>query len=205
MEYTNVNLEIRSGLTLHSPSGGRKYLNAAERKRFLIAAGNAEPEIRLFCLILLWTGARLSEALALTPAAIDLDNDAIALRTLKRRKTGLVREIPIPSALTRDIERWFEIHRCQQVAALAEARLWTWCRVTAWRKVKAVLAEAAIFGAANAPKGLRHSFGVTAFQSNIPSHLVQRWLGHTSLRTTAIYGHVVGGEEREFASRMWKM
>jgi integrase/recombinase XerD len=34
-------------------------------------------------------------------------------------------------------------------------------------------------------------------------HLVQRWLGHASLRTTAIYADVVGPEERAFAARMW--
>jgi integrase/recombinase XerD len=53
------------------------------------------------------------------------------------------------------------------------------------------------------PKGLRHAFGVSAFQSAVPPHLVQRWLGHASLRTTAIYGNVVGPEERSFAERMW--
>ncbi len=37
------------------------------------------------------------------------------------------------------------------------------------------------------PKGLRHSFGVNAFQSNVPPHLVQRWLGHASLRTDHDY------------------
>jgi integrase/recombinase XerD len=52
------------------------------------------------------------------------------------------------------------------------------------------------------PKGLRHGFGVAAFQS-IPPHLVQRWLGHASMRTTAIYGDVSGPEERDFAVRMW--
>ena len=54
------------------------------------------------------------------------------------------------------------------------------------------------------PKGLRHGFGVNAFQSNVPPHLVQRWLGHASLRTTAIYGDVVGAEERGFAARIWQ-
>jgi hypothetical protein len=51
---------------------------------------------------------------------------------------------------------------------------------------------------------LRHGFGVKAFQSNVPPHLVQRWLGHASLKTTAIYGDVIGPEERAFAARMWK-
>jgi len=41
------------------------------------------------------------------------------------------------------------------------------------------------------------------FESNVPPHLVQRWLGHASLRTTAIHGEVVGPEERAFAARMW--
>jgi integrase/recombinase XerD len=54
------------------------------------------------------------------------------------------------------------------------------------------------------PKGLRHSFGVNAFQSGVPPHLVQRWLGHASLETTAIYADVIGPEERAFSTRMWK-
>jgi site-specific recombinase XerD len=53
------------------------------------------------------------------------------------------------------------------------------------------------------PKGLRHAFGVKAFQENVPPHLVQRWLGHASLRTTSIYADVMGPEERVFAARMW--
>jgi integrase/recombinase XerD len=32
---------------------------------------------------------------------------------------------------------------------------------------------------------------------------VQRWLGHASLRTTAIYADVMGPDERAFAARMW--
>jgi integrase/recombinase XerD len=52
------------------------------------------------------------------------------------------------------------------------------------------------------PKGLRHAFG-RAFQASVPPHLVQRWLGHASLRTTSIYGDVIGPEERAFAARMW--
>jgi integrase len=52
-----------------------------------------------------------------------------------------------------------------------------------------------LFQARAMPKGLRHGFGTAAFQS-VPPHLVQRWLGHASLRRTAIYGDVVGKEER---------
>jgi integrase/recombinase XerD len=65
------------------------------------------------------------------------------------------------------------------------------------------MSAAGISGARAMPKGLRHAFGVNAFQSNVPPHLVQRWLGHASLRTTSIYGDVIGPDERAFATRMW--
>jgi integrase/recombinase XerD len=65
------------------------------------------------------------------------------------------------------------------------------------------MAAAMISGTPAMPKGLRHSFGVNAFQSNVPPHLVQRWLGHAYMKTTAIYGHVVGADERKIAQRMW--
>jgi integrase/recombinase XerD len=65
------------------------------------------------------------------------------------------------------------------------------------------MAAANVSGTPATPKGLRHGFGVNAFQSDVPPHLVQRWLGHASLRSTAIYGDVIGTEERAFAARMW--
>jgi integrase len=58
------------------------------------------------------------------------------------------------------------------------------------------MAAAGVSGAPAMPRGLRHSFGVNAFQSNVPPNLVQRWLGLASLRTTSIYGDVIGPEER---------
>ncbi len=33
--------------------------------------------------------------------------------------------------------------------------------------------------------------------------LIQRWLGHARLSTTAIYADVVGPEEVVFAARVW--
>jgi integrase/recombinase XerD len=34
--------------------------------------------------------------------------------------------------------------------------------------------------------------------------LVSKWLGHSSIKTTAIYTEVVGAEERAFAENLWK-
>ena len=53
------------------------------------------------------------------------------------------------------------------------------------------------------PKGLRHGFGVAAVTAGIPLNLVQKWLGHAQLTTTAIYVNAVGAEEHDIARRMW--
>jgi site-specific recombinase XerD len=50
---------------------------------------------------------------------------------------------------------------------------------------------------------MRHGFGVGTLQSGVPITLVQRWLGHARLSTTAIYADVSGAEEMAFAERFW--
>jgi len=190
--------------SLFSSSGVRKYLTASERRRFQRAIEDLDPPQRLFCVVLMWSGGRISEVLALTPAAIDLDGGDVALLTLKRRQKGVVRQIPLPGLVIRDLAREFHLRVLQGDPAQAQRRLWPWSRTTAWRLIKKVMARALVITDAASPKGLRHTFGVSAFQANVPAHLVQRWLGHASLRTTSIYGDVLGAEERQFASRMWR-
>ncbi|WP_426422581.1 tyrosine-type recombinase/integrase [Bradyrhizobium genosp. A] len=191
------------GGSLFGPSGNRKYLNAAERRRFFESAEGLPPAARLFCLVLAFSGGRVSEVLALTPAAIDIESGVAGIQTLKRRKRGVVRQVPLPPDLLGDLDRFFGLAEMQRDPDLSCMRFWTFSRTTAWRLVKAVMATAGIVGMPAMPKGLRHGFGVNAFQSNVPPHLVQRWLGHASLRTTAIYADVIGSEERAFAARMW--
>jgi integrase len=191
----------REGMSLYN-SNGRKYLNTAERRRFLGALDRRPPAIRLFCLTLMWTGCRISEALALAPRCFDLEAGTVEIETLKRRKLGVVRQVPLPPDLLGGLCAWSGLAAMQRDPYQAYRRLWCWSRSTAWRHVKNIMGEAQISGNSAMPKGLRHTFGVAAFHS-VPPHLVQRWLGHASLRTTAIYGDVSGPEERSFAERLW--
>jgi integrase len=195
--------QLHDGLSLFGQSGNRKYLNAFERRRFLESMQQLPPPERLFCQVLAWSGARISELLALTPASIDIESGVASIQTLKRRKRGIVRQVPLPLDVLVELDREFELRIAQHDPELANQRIWKWSRTTAWRRVKEIMAVAGISGTPAMPKGLRHSFGVNAFQSNVPPHLVQRWLGHASLRTTSIYGDVVGPDERAFAARMW--
>jgi integrase len=192
-------------MNLHARQGGRKYLNGAERERFLSASDSAPSRVRLFCRVLFWSGSRISETLALTANGIDVDDCLAIFETLKRRKKGIVRQVPLPADLVRDIDEEFRLRVLQRNPSLGGERLWPWSRTTAWRHVKRMMSLADVSLSAAMPKGLRHSFGVAAFRKAVPPHLVQRWLGHASLETTAIYADVAGDEEREFAARMWRI
>jgi integrase len=103
-----------AGMSLYGPTGGRKYLNAAERRRFIKAANRADPETRLFCLVLGWSGGRISEVLALTPAAIDIESGVASIETLKRRRRGIVRQVPLPPTALHQLDSVFGLRRRQR-------------------------------------------------------------------------------------------
>lgn len=181
---------------LFDEDGRRKYLTSGERRQFLEAAERAEVRTRAFCRTLAYTGCRVSEALAITPGRIDAEYGRVVLRTLKRRKRTF-RMVPIPPVLLGEL-------RLLAMGLRADTRIWSWCRQTAWRRVKSVMAQARIDGPQASPKGLRHGFGVATAEENVPASLTQRWMGHARLETTALYQHVVGREERAFAKRLWR-
>ncbi|MFN3625455.1 MAG: tyrosine-type recombinase/integrase [Hyphomicrobium sp.] len=187
--------------TLYSRNGQRKYLSTDERRRFLLVARtHTRPEVRTLCLVLAFTGCRISEALALTPGAVALADGFISIRCLKKRRGAVVyRELPIPSELAEALR---SVH---DLASMPSSnRLWALSRSRAWQLIKMVMTAAGIAGGPYAtPKGLRHAFGLHAVRSGVPLNMVQKWLGHASMTTTAIYLQAVGSEEREFAARMW--
>jgi len=188
--------------SLYSAHGRRKYLNGDERRRFLdVAADLPRRELATLCLVLTYTGCRISEALALTHAAFGVGDGVVTIRCLKKRHGQVVyREVPLPSEV---VEVLRSVHGMDG-AGDAGRKLWRLSRSRAWRLVKAVMTTAGIAAGPHAtPKGLRHGFGLHAIRSGVPLNLVQKWLGHASLATTSIYLQAVGAEEREFAARMW--
>jgi integrase/recombinase XerD len=185
--------------SLYAASGGRKYLNAREREAFLIAALRSKLRRRLLCELLAYTGCRLSEALAIAPEDVNGSEAYVVFRTLKRRKMHF-RAVPIPADFA---ERLAALPPMYGQGRTPRCRLFPWCRETAWRYVKQVMDAAEIAGIQACPKGLRHGFGMRAIARGVPESLVQRWLGHARLETTAIYLCAVGPEERAFAERVW--
>lgn len=188
--------------SLYGEDGGRKYLNREEFRRFLAVLPELGPDERLLALQLVLTGARLSEALALTPASYQLETCIVAFRTLKRRRVAW-REVPLPRWFMAELDSYFGLAAAQKNAVLARRHLWPQHRVTGWRTIKHAFAIAEIIGRAACPRGLRHSFGVGTLQEGVPLDMVQRWLGHARISTTAIYTAVCGPEEAALAERWW--
>jgi integrase len=190
---------------LFHTDGSRKYLSAEERAAFLKAAERVPREVQSFCQVLAFSGCRLAEALALTADRVDLTAHSLTFETLKKRKRGVYRAVPVPPDLVTMLDLVHDLRRAQRRKDRGRGvQLWGWSPVTAWRKVKAVMDAAGVQGTQASPKGLRHGFGVAAVQASIPLNLVQRWLGHAQLSTTAIYAEALGSEERDIAARMWR-
>ena len=181
--------------------GQRKYLNTAEARRFLAAVRVLQQPQRLFCLVLFYTGCRISEALELTARRLDQDDTRIIFRTLKRRKLAY-RAVPVPAKLMRDLALHAGLVADTHTPQPAQP-LFPWCRVTGWRIVKEVMDRARIDGPQASPKGLRHAFGIHAVEVQIPEPMLQRWMGHARARTTRVYTVFDGSDERRWAKRMW--
>ncbi|MFM9939865.1 MAG: tyrosine-type recombinase/integrase [Hyphomicrobiaceae bacterium] len=187
---------------LYTNGGLRKYLNQSEQHRLISAASRLCVVKELFVLTLLWSGGRISEVLALTPLSFQIDEQVVGMRTLKRRRS-VTREVPLPPDLLSRIQRVFGLRDRQCNPEQSSSRLWEMSRTTAWRIVKSTMRDAGLFGPSACPRGLRHSFGIATTQAGVPLTLVQRWLGHARVTTTAIYLDACGPEELALASRYW--
>lgn len=155
-----------------------------------------DPSRRAFMLIVFHTGCRISEALNLLAGRIDGTANAVVFETLKRRKRGCYRAVPVPETLTRAL---LQISSGKS----SDAKVWNFSRSTAYRMIKAKMSEAKISGGMAMPKGLRHGLAVACISANVPLPTIKKWLGHARLDTTAIYMDVLGEEERELAKRLW--
>lgn len=186
---------------LFSPDGKRLYLTSKERHSFMIAADALPREHRSLCYVLAMTGCRISEALALPSDQIDFGARAIGFKSLKKREKIEHRFVPVPSTL---LDMLVLVHDLKRIRPPKPAPLWSIGRTRAWQIVKATMHAAKIKGKHATPKGLRHGFGVHAVSSGVPLNLLQRWLGHAQLETTAIYANALGAEEYSIAARMWE-
>jgi integrase/recombinase XerD len=141
-------------MQLHTADGIRKYLTAGERNGFLRAAEQADRRVRTLCMTLGYAGCRLSEALALTANRVDLAAGVLVFESLKKRRTGIFRSVPVPPSLLDVLDLVHGIRELHSQRGKGRAvRLWPWSRMTGWRAVHAVMQAAGLEGVAASPKG----------------------------------------------------
>ena len=195
-----------SEMRLFDQSGNRLYLNREELNAFLNVARLKAPKIRTFAETLFFTGCRISEALEITPKRIDISGNQIILRSLKKRRHDIYRSVPIPATFLDTLNMAHNVRESQNIQKKANIKLWNWHRQHAWRVIKKIMIDADIpEGPHRSPKGLRHGFGINATISGVPLNMLQKWMGHANIATTAIYANAIGKEEQQIAARMWNL
>lgn len=209
-----TNPEYANDMTLYSPIGERLYLNKDERARFLDSLAEEEPENRMFCQLLHYTGCRPTEALELVPKRVLIDDSLIVFRSLKKRKVDMqgrkkhdqYRELPVPPILVERLDLVFGIRASQKKAQNLDEPIWSMSRASAWRMVKRVMDRAGIVGKQATGKGLRHGFGVAQIlQKNpTPIHVLADIMGHTDTKTTEVYLKVISDDKRKLITSAWE-
>lgn len=184
-----------SAISAFDHEGRRKYLTRAEGRKFLDQVAHLSMPDALFCLIIYYTGCRISEALSLCPRNLDASTNVVRIQSLKKRGRKEIRRVPVPDFLAVELRNFADGDESQ--------RFWQFSRTKGWRIIKRVMTAAGISGIHATAKGLRHGFGVRGALHQIPVSIIQTWMGHSDSSTTAIYLAVQGEEERALIEKTW--
>ncbi|WP_234984141.1 tyrosine-type recombinase/integrase [Roseivivax jejudonensis] len=197
-------------MRLYNRAGYRLFLDAGERAAILAVARRACARDRTLIETLLFTGCRASELVEITPAQVDLEGHTVTLRSLKKRADAsgrlghVFRSVPVPPDYLDTLNTAHDLRAAQRSVRRASSPIWPIGRGRLWQIVKRILIEAGVPDAPQrSPKGFRHGFGVHAIVTGVPLHMLQKWMGHAQLSTTAIYADAVGKGEQDIVARMW--
>ncbi|MGA7905615.1 MAG: tyrosine-type recombinase/integrase [Terrimicrobiaceae bacterium] len=166
------------------------FFNLDELKSFLAAADRSTWAGRRDCLLfsLLYnTGARISEALQLTPA--DIQHRVARLHGKGRKE----RDVPLWSQTLREIQKWChenKIGSTQPIFSNRDGKPLS--RRSAARRFALTLRKARKkYPALNrpnlSPHTLRHTAAMHLLQSGVPLEIIALWLGHEQVVTTHGY------------------
>lgn len=167
-----------------------KALSYAQLSQMLDGPDLATPEglrDRALMELIYGGGLRISEAVSLPRA--DLDLDTAAVRVIGKR--GKVRVVPLPEATIAWIERYLQEARPLLTKAPSPLVLLSdtgkpLARQRAYTLLSRYAAGAGIDSAVG-PHTLRHSYAVHLVQGGADLRAVQELLGHASISTTQVY------------------
>lgn len=166
-----------------------KYYTRDDVMRLAAACRTARD--RLIVRVMWETGARVSELLSLTPAAVDWTAGVVRVVTLKRRNH--VRAVPIRPALMGDLAR----HMASEGIA-SERRLFPVTRQRVHQIVRGAAERAGLPLDRAHPHTLRHSFAIACVLARVPALVLAEWLGHASLEATLVYTKILCADSRRY-------
>ena len=179
-----------------------RTLSAGEAERLIEAAAGTMPRAlrdRALVELLYGAGLRVSEAVGLDRAGVDLDDRLVRCTG----KGGKERIVPVGSYALRAVEDYLVRSRPALAAAgrgtprlFLNARGGPLSRQSAWTILQ-VTAERAGLAAAVSPHTLRHSFATHLLDGGADVRVVQELLGHASVTTTQVYTLVTVDRLRE--------
>ncbi len=190
--------------TLASPRRPRrlpKTLSPAEAERLIEAAAGTSPrELRDRALVELLYGAglRVSEAVGLERASVDLD--ARLVRALG--KGDKERVVPIGREATEALRRYLargrpHLERRHRPELFLNAQGGALTRAGAFLILRRLAARAGLEPGRVHPHLLRHSFATHLLDGGADLRTLQELLGHADLGTTELYTHVSDARRRD--------
>lgn len=188
----------RRPLTLQLHPELPPYLLLPEVHRLLDAA--THPRDHLLASLLWHTGARISEALAITPEHLVLQDQwssGVLLDQLKKRgrprqvKRQLLRKRWVPIT---DEQFILELTRYIEGQGLkAGDRLFPFTRQWGYKRITQLASRVSLAIEVH-PHTLRHSFACNAVLHGQPLTVLRDWLGHADLQQTEVYTRVLATE-----------
>ena len=195
-----LNLESVPKIPLQKEYEGRKrYLTQTEEEALWkaldgLTRGNpTQPvwnSLRCLLTVLIDTGMRLGEALALEADSVDFQKRTVHVWV---SKGDIPRTIPLTDRATAALSKMLPGMFTKALTKDIAEHRWTQLRKLAGLGDDVVL------------HSLRHTCATRLVQSGLQLAMVQRWMGHRDIKTTLIYSHVDTDDLHEGRDSLQKM
>ena len=169
-----------------------EVLTSREVEGLLAGCSNRAPtgiRNRALLLTLYRCGLRISEALALMPKEVDIDNATLLVLHGKGDRS---RQLAFDSSVVDAMARWIDTRKALGYNGRGTTPLFCTLKGGAVssvyvRQVLGRLAAKAGIEKAVRPHGLRHSFASELCEEGVPLNVISKALGHSNSATTARY------------------
>ena len=163
-----------------------RVFSPGEVESLLLDGTAGDPLARAFLMIVYGCGLRLSEAAHVRIE--DIDSARFQLR-VSHPKGGRERLVPLSDNLLAELRRWYRVHRPKQ---------WLFAQGPEQKPIHKATGQNLYYRSlrrSGLPNKcgihtLRHSFATHLLENGVEITVVQKFLGHASLSTTARYLHV---------------